>query len=854
MGSSVELIHNPQEEHNSSSTFGTSPEQAATTADNNDMGDHSVITPDVILTRKDYSDVDAEPQPVNKEDKAWILQYAETYSSDEVDDNDALDQDSSGVSTTDRLCDLESQLTGLLAAAKDAKMKRDSVEQSRLGLSIRQCRSELSALEAQDHDSQVVSQFRIVEQSKRDANKVSQKQSMAEANSVVQEQQLSTPGLLNGIMESDNDVRGGNNDSETELSVFDVDNDADDSNGGDCPIGETHLQDFNGPMRWPSEFNCTGWTGAMPSDLLNEWCKDKTRRPPKYVKQGGRGAYRVSVSLHIIDLAEPISVSFDTGVKTVREGRDLVATIALYKMASQQQLYRRMPMAYQSVWEQLAAQDASIAAANLSKQRRRRDDFVGHILTELPHSTCDTGPRDPLESTQMIDCDRRATPRSDHAKNRAASAVKATSPEIEQQRAQLPALAYEQEILDVIRNGQVSVISGDTGCGKSTQVPQLVLRDELTKFSGRHTPLNIVCTQPRRISAVTIAERVSSELGESTGGLCGYHVRMDNKTSPDTRLTFCTTGILLRRLQGDPQLNGITHVFVDEIHERTLNSDFLLVLLKRLLSKRSDLRLVLMSATLNAAAFSAYFWGCPVLEIPGRAFPVTQLFLEDVIERTAYSVESDSDYVRREDDVVDDFDTTVSAETNAVLSQLDKKRINYDLIEHILLHLLDLGCDNDGSVLVFLPGMPEILRLYDLLMRNPEFYESQSWEIIPLHSMLGKREQARAFLRVPRGVRKVVLSTNIAETGITIPDCTVVIDAGKEKQMQYKEHIRMSSLSEVFISRASAQQRAGRAGRVQPGMCLRTYTTRQHRNFPAYTPPEMSRSPLENLVSGLHPR
>lgn len=220
-------------------------------------------------------------------------------------------------------------------------------------------------------------------------------------------------------------------------------------------------------------------------------------------------------------------------------------------------------------------------------------------------------------------------------------------------RQSLPAWPMMTKILDTIDSSQVVVISGETGCGKSTQVPQFILDEWMLRSATaadkskiRH--VEIVCTQPRRISAIGVAERVAAERGgERVGNTVGYQIRLENKISSDTRLTFCTTGILLRRLQSDDQLDTVSHVLVDEVHERSEESDFLLLILKELLMKRSDLKVILMSATLNAKLFSDYFNGCPILEIPGRTFPVEQIFLEEILDRSKFVLEADSHFCRK---------------------------------------------------------------------------------------------------------------------------------------------------------------------------------------------------------------
>ncbi|VVA15377.1 PREDICTED: DExH-box ATP-dependent RNA helicase [Prunus dulcis] len=208
-------------------------------------------------------------------------------------------------------------------------------------------------------------------------------------------------------------------------------------------------------------------------------------------------------------------------------------------------------------------------------------------------------------------------------------------------REKLPAFKMKSEFLRAVSENQVLVVSGETGCGKTTQLPQFILEDEISRLHG--ADCNIICTQPRRISAVSVAARISSERGENLGETVGYQIRLESKRSAQTRLLFCTTGVLLRQLVQDPMLTGVSHLLVDEIHERGMNEDFLLIILCDLLPRRPDLRLILMSATINADLFSKYFGNCPTIHIPGLTFPVAELFLEDILEKTRYIVKSEFD-------------------------------------------------------------------------------------------------------------------------------------------------------------------------------------------------------------------
>uniref|UniRef100_A0A8C3GC38 RNA helicase n=1 Tax=Cyclopterus lumpus TaxID=8103 RepID=A0A8C3GC38_CYCLU len=361
--------------------------------------------------------------------------------------------------------------------------------------------------------------------------------------------------------------------------------------------------------------------------------------------------------------------------------------------------------------------------------------------------------------------------------------------------------------------------------------------------------------------------------------LCGYQIRMENQSGEWTRLLYCTTGVLLRKLQHDRHLSSLTHIIVDEVHERSVQSDFLLTILKDVVMRRSDLQLILMSATVDCDKFSNYFNRCPVISIPGRTFPVEVFHLEDIVEQTGYVLEKDSEYCQKilEDeeevsisitqkggktgqhqevilrdssgwDLGPDLDH-FSSRTRQMLQYMNPNKINMDLLVD-LIDYLDKSPQfavMDGAVLVFLPGLAHIQQLHDLLSSDKRFRDKNRYRIVALHSTLSSKDQAAAFTVPPAGFRKIVLSTNIAETGVTIPDVVFVIDTGKTKENKYHESSQMSSLVETFVSKASALQRQGRAGRVQHGFCFRLYPKFRFNSFMDYAIPEILRVPLEEL-------
>ena len=363
-------------------------------------------------------------------------------------------------------------------------------------------------------------------------------------------------------------------------------------------------------------------------------------------------------------------------------------------------------------------------------------------------------------------------------------------------RMKLPIWNFKYEVLHTITHNQIVIICGETGCGKSTQVPAFILEHEL--LGGRHC--KVYCTEPRRISAISLARRVSEELGERKGdvgsfrSLVGFAIRLESNFNLQTRLVYATTGIVMRMLEGSDDLGDITHLVLDEVHERSIDSDFLLIVIRKLLNRRPNLKVVLMSATVNAERFSDYLGGAPIMNVPGRTFPVETKYLEDAVEVTGFKTESGShngaEVVEFDDDDAAKVSSQIadlqgySPRTLATLAKLDEYRISYGLIAKLLdtIATSDHYSSYSKAVLVFLPGMPEIRRLNDMLAGHRTF--TKGWYIYALHSTIATDEQERAFLVPPPGFRKIVLATNIAETGITIPDVTCVIDTGKHKEMR----------------------------------------------------------------------
>ncbi|XP_016797690.1 ATP-dependent DNA/RNA helicase DHX36 isoform X3 [Pan troglodytes] len=441
--------------------------------------------------------------------------------------------------------------------------------------------------------------------------------------------------------------------------------------------------------------------------------------------------------------------------------------------------------------------------------------------------------------------------------------------EMQHFREKLPSYGMQKELVNLIDNHQVTVISGETGCGKTTQVTQFILDNYIER--GKGSACRIVCTQPRRISAISVAERVAAERAEScgSGNSTGYQIRLQSRLPrKQGSILYCTTGIILQWLQSDPYLSSVSHIVLDEIHERNLQSDVLMTVVKDLLNFRSDLKVILMSATLNAEKFSEYFGNCPMIHIPGFTFPVVEYLLEDVIEKIRYvpeqkehrsqfkrgfmqghvnrqeKEEKEAIYKERWRDYVRELRRRYSASTVDVIEMMEDDKVDLNLIVALIRYIVLE--EEDGAILVFLPGWDNISTLHDLLMSQVMF-KSDKFLIIPLHSLMPTVNQTQVFKRTPPGVRKIVIATNIAETSITIDDVVYVIDGGKIKETHFDTQNNISTMSAEWVSKANAKQRKGRAGRVQPGHCYHLYNGLRASLLDDYQLPEILRTPLEEL-------
>ena len=584
-----------------------------------------------------------------------------------------------------------------------------------------------------------------------------------------------------------------------------------------------------------------------------------------------------------------------------------------------------------------------------------------------------------------------------------------TNQDVVNARKSLTINSARTKILNAISSSQVIVIAGETGCGKTTQVPQFILDN----CQQKKKPCKIICTQPRRLSAVSVAERVAFERGEKIGQTFGYQIRLESRVAPKTLLTYCTNGVLLRTLMGgDSALEPITHIIVDEVHERDRLCDFLLIALKDALAKYRDLKVILMSATMDTDIFVKYFNNCTVINVHGRCFDVDTYFLEDVLKMTGYvtkemlakknafpkkadqqkvleswtqykptqndartgkehtmptpilgqqiekaaipekvdlepwlieemdksiteawlrggddnftqllhlilsenvsvdyqhsktsvtplmvaagrgclnsteqflnlganlKIRSSNDwtaldwamkmnqtecaelieaYMRTYDHSIQD--TAVIPTTEASISEEDKmildvyqstindENIDYDLLKTLILHIHTKM--PPGALLIFLPGYDDIVTMRDRINgMDDNMNQTIRYNLYVLHSNMQTLDQKRVFRPSPPGTRKIILSTNIAETSITIDDVVYVIDSGKVKEKSFDAISGVCMLHCNWISQACAKQRTGRAGRCQKGICYRLYSSLRYKNMQAYQTPEMLRVPLQEL-------
>ncbi|KAL9102070.1 MAG: hypothetical protein Q9163_002750 [Psora crenata] len=470
--------------------------------------------------------------------------------------------------------------------------------------------------------------------------------------------------------------------------------------------------------------------------------------------------------------------------------------------------------------------------------------------------------------------------------------------ELRQKKAELPMNQYRSRVLELVNNNMYSIIVGATGSGKTTQVPQILLENAISQGNG--AACNIICTQPRRIAATSVARRVAAERAERLQESVGYHVRFDAKPpKPGGSINYCTTGILLQQLQHYPDeiMDNTSHLVIDEVHERDILIDFLLILVRRNILRRKALgksipNVVLMSATMDTELFAGYFKvdvdgqqsvDCPSLSVPGRTFPVRERYIDEILQdmtaaktpmraihhdpNTKRFLEAEDSFRKENRDLAlrtspDSLDNDledrsvidwrrerkISSNGEMVVSnEKEDALVPFGLIVSTVAHIAK--ATDEGAILVFLPGLEEIVRVEGDLKSaslDIDLTDSSRFKVYMLHSSITATQQT-IFEPVPEGCRKIILSTNIAETSVTIPDVQHVIDAGKLREKQYDQTRRITTLACTWISKSNSKQRAGRAGRVQHGNYYALFSKERYDSLRAIGLPELLRTDLQEI-------
>lgn len=718
---------------------------------------------------------------------------------------------------------------------------------------------------------------------------------------------------------------------------------------------------------------------------------------------------------------EEVRISFTKKLHQLREGTLALATFPstlsnierkfLHKLAEELGLKSKStgvaPNRFITVFKQQEDSDDASQVAELEL-----DSKVSKMLENADSSlTAMSAQRDAILQSAANDRNARKASAGNNLKDQLpflkssyekAQSVRRASPHyasIQRKRQTLPVAQHRSAVCTLVHNNQVVLISGETGCGKTTQVPQFIFDDESIGPSCR-----MAVTQPRRLSAISVAERIAFERGEKIGGTVGYNIRLESEKSANTQILFVTPGLLIRKLQTDPLLEEFSHIIIDEAHERDRFTEFLMIILRDVCSRRPELKLILMSATLHTNKLSAYFGACPHIHMGGSVFPVQEFFLEHVLKFTKYlknrsskfaggqqgssggyseqqamskfietnqsyccslcnngqlfsspeelgthaafcygvaegvagthgkkpnyalinrkpdlktlfssfeksnktsaaaaasvaaATEEDADVPEEEDseeeeaieeaeeslsagiaavegrghvdlDTVQGIDDSNSADNDNLRqyqAMWDDSQVDYDIIQSLLQYIVtsefakmfattggnheETGSGGGGSILIFMPGWDDISKMHRILSAHPLFGNQSKYKLIQLHSGIPKKDQKEIFNPVPKNQHKIILSTNIAETSITIDDVTVVIDAGRAKEKVYDPHVKLSYLKSTWISQASARQRKGRAGRTCAGACFHLFSKTRHRNMSPYQDSELLRMPLEELV------
>ncbi|KAK9167703.1 hypothetical protein Scep_002894 [Stephania cephalantha] len=759
----------------------------------------------------------------------WILQYVEQQEEDEwetlasdLNDNDAAEET---IDPSSRASSIAKEYHKARLEAMNAKATGDKKRQERAGNIIRKLKLEMSALGLSDE---------ILSSEFDDCNTKDASYGLPDCNNLETMAMADSGNGVDNIADrieptAEEDVIKLSNSSKCDaihnsLTAPVQDSSTRDDEEADVELSDFFSEDVHTSGTIPSEvlkfqkkekitLQSSGlglekidgiWKKGdarkIPKAVLHQFCQKLGWEAPKFNKlpgikdkfgysvsilrkASGRGKSKKAGGLVTFQLPDK-----DETFKSAEDAQNSVAAFALCNLFPELPVSEVITEPYSSFITML--HEGEILGSEDSEETRR-SSFVDSLLSaDIPQldsmaKSSDAKFSEPLVQENVIphaDLNKFKEEESIHLQREHRKKMKLFKyKEMLEARASLPVSKVKDQILHALKENDVTVVCGETGCGKTTQ-------------------------------AISVAERVGEERCEpplgTAGSLVGFQVRLDSARSDKTKLMFCTTGILLRKLAGDKNLADVTHVIVDEVHER--------------------------SATVDSGLFSRYFGNCPVITAEGRTHPVSTYFLEDIYEHLSYSLASDS-----------------PASIRNIVPNHEKKSLNEEIIDYDLLE--DLVCDVDdryppGAILVFLPGVSEIHLLLDRLAASYRFGgESSNW-LLPLHSSLASAEQRKVFLSPPENIRKVIIATDIAETSITIDDVIYVIDCGKHKENRYNPQKKLSSMVEDWISQANARQRKGRAGRVKPGFCFCLYTQHRYTNLMRpYQVPEMLRMPLVEL-------
>ncbi|KAL7720787.1 ATP-dependent RNA helicase [Entamoeba marina] len=590
------------------------------------------------------------------------------------------------------------------------------------------------------------------------------------------------------------------------------------------------------------------WTGKIPSLLTGEYCRKQKYETPKYKDVECKyGCYLMRATCQLNDKKHTLmKVSLPDDYICFEEkatAKNYIALRLLFELKVDRNFINNFSPRYQEVYDEWLTS---------SPAERKKNALITQLL-QLPKPT--------KEKKNIIPQTLKHFTKEHivYDKNTNEYYKKAMEKEISNSsyqnmlpaRQELPIHEIKSKFLELLNTHQVIVVSGTTGSGKSTQLPQYVLENELLQNRGKATKIYV--TQPRRISAVGLSSRVADERGSSNH--VGHQIRFE-KTGNE-KLVYCTVGVMLRKVLGNPELSEVSHLFLDEVHERDLNTDFMLLLLKDLITKNKKIKIIVMSATLAVELFENYFEGAATLRVESRLHPVTTHYLDDVIALTNYAIDQASIYYNKHYDdlskrkVGDEYVTVDMNKVHDAIKKTTSDMINQSVVNtELIVDLITVLTKTKpvGCVLIFLPGIHEITSLYNELVSTPPFNDSTTHKIHVLHSSVPLQQQKLAFNIYSKTTWKFILATNIAETSVTIPDAKYLIDTGLVRIMSYDKSSRLQRLFVSKISKANAMQRLGRVGRVSSGECYKMYSKSRESSFDTYPQPEIKRLPLDNLL------